>query len=134
LRDKWRRTTTRAHWSQDRGEFGPAAIPLDHFDDMLMSGSTGVRTDVQSIVQPQLSSHEPLSNRPTGFGEDDLIGSDPGCPCGLTWVGSLQSLPMDLSIRTGKRNYTGRSSVATFSFDEKTFSPESVGKSQRFCD
>lgn len=47
--------------SQDRGTTDPAANALDHSDDLLVSESTDVRTDVQSIVKPHCPFHEPLS-------------------------------------------------------------------------
>lgn len=51
-----------------------------------MPDSTGVRTHVQSIVEPGYPSHGPLPNRLSGFGEDNRVDQALGCPCELTWA------------------------------------------------
>jgi hypothetical protein len=51
---------SRAHLSRDCGITDPAAKPLDHSEDLLMLGSTDVRTDVQLVVERDCPASEPL--------------------------------------------------------------------------
>lgn len=57
----------------------PAAKPLDHSEDLLMLGSTGVRTDVQLVVERDCLSSEPLTRSTDQVDEDNPVGLDIGC-------------------------------------------------------
>lgn len=100
--------------SQDRGRADPAANPLDHSDDLRISATTDVRTDVQSIVEPHFPFHEPLLIDRTGIARITQWGSTKG-----VLVDWLEQPRID-SCRTGKNKLQNRSSLATSSFDTRS--------------